>query len=69
MLRTKLALKKLGKKQQRHLTDMNIHSLAAFKNTRAHQLECIEIDKKAGIEFPSEPCWDCRKIAEKLGMD
>lgn len=62
MIRTKKAKKVLTKKEQRHLTDMGIHSMSAFEATRSDQIrqksECTKI----------EPCWDCRMIAEKLGI-
>ena len=62
MIRTKLAKKVLRKKQQKHLTEMGITSMASFKRIREDQLK----QKK---EHPDiEPCWDCRMIASKLGV-
>ena len=62
MIRTKKAKKVLTKKEQRHLTDMGIHSILVFGKVIAEQArqkrECTEI----------EPCWECRIIAEKLGI-
>ncbi|MCK5601750.1 hypothetical protein KAR91_07780 [Candidatus Pacearchaeota archaeon] len=62
MIRTKQAKRVLGKKEQKHLTEMGINSLAQFKINREKQL-------KQKAEAPDiEPCWDCRMIASKLGV-
>ena len=62
MIKTKLAKKLLKKKEQKHLTEMGINSMDIFKKNRAAQL-------KLKAECPgSEPCWDCRMIASKLGV-
>lgn len=66
MLRTKLAKRVLTKKEQKHLTkDAAIHSLAAFKRTREYQV--AELKK-----HPNNPwveCFECRLIAQKLGLE
>ena len=60
-LRTKRA-KRLTKKQQQHLTDVDVHTLAAFKRTRAAHAELKE-------RFGGEPCYECRFIALKLRLE
>lgn len=63
MLRTKIARKVLTKAEQRHLTAMGIHSMEAFKRTREAQV-------KMKTEEPRvEPCFECRTIARKLGLE
>lgn len=62
MIRTKLAKKVLGKKQQNHLTEMGINSMISFKRIREDQL------KQKEKHPDDEPCWDCRMIASKLGV-
>lgn len=62
MLRTKLALKKLTKKEQKHLTEFNVKSMAGFLRTRKHQIGWIENGGR-------EPCYECKHIARKLEVD
>jgi len=63
MIRTKLALKVLTKKEQKHLTkDAGVDSMAAFVRTRDYH-------KKWKKETGDEPCYDCRHIAIKLGLE
>ena len=62
MLRTKQAKKLLSKKEQNHLTAMEIHSIEQFKKTRAIQ---IAHDKVSEITS----CLECNQIARKLGME
>lgn len=63
MLRTKLALKVLTKAEQKHLTiDANVHSMASFLSTREYQLKHV---KDGGYE----PCYECKHIAFKLGVN
>lgn len=62
-IHTKLAKKVLTKKEQRHLTkDAGVNSMAAFLRTRKNQLEL-----KQGTLI--EPCFECRHIAKKLGLE
>lgn len=58
---------KLTKKELAHLRDVaGITTLSALRETRAAQKR----QKRLAIEFPGrEPCWDCRLIAKKLGID
>jgi len=65
-LRTKLARKVLTKKQQQHLTEMNINTMAQMQ--RMH-----EENEKRWAEFndsdgPFHGCWECRDIAQRLGL-
>ena len=64
MLTTKQAKKVLTKKEQRHLTEMGVHSVRMFRITRETQLQRKE-------QYPDnpEPCWTCRIIAGKLGWE
>ena len=54
----------LTKKEMKHLTkDAGCNIKAAFQRT----IDTHAIWRK---ENPgTEPCWDCRQIAEKLGME
>jgi hypothetical protein len=62
MIRTKLAKKVLSKKEQKHLTEMGVHSVSSFQRVRENQL-------KQKSEAPDiEPCWECRFIAGKLKL-
>jgi len=63
MIRTKLARKALTKKEQQHLTEMGVHSMEGFKRTREAQI------KMKAEEPRVEPCFECRSIAAKLGME
>lgn len=64
MLRTLKARKLLTKKEQKHLTEMNINTLAGMKRQ-------IEFMKKRAEEdnYPmTVQCYDCFKIGQKLGL-
>lgn len=63
MISTKLTKKVLSKKEQRHLSEMGIKSMADFKRTRTEQKRML----LSGTGF--EPCWDCKMIAAKLGIE
>ena len=50
----------------RHIREMGCRTLAAFKRTAEQQKhQRIENDFDPRIE----PCWECRGIARKLGLD
>jgi len=57
--------KDLTKKERKHVHEMGITTLRQFKVNAEHQAQTRK-------EFPlpefSEPCWDCRTIAKKLGL-
>ncbi len=59
MLRTKLAKKVLSKKEQKHLTEGNIHSLAAMKR---------QVEFNRGKDHITG-CVECHIIATKLGLE
>jgi len=61
MIRTKKAKKVLTKKEQRHLTESNIHTMAAMERQVAF-LKTYEGNPTI------YPCWECRAIARKLGL-
>ncbi len=67
MLKTKLAKKLLTKKEQKHLTEMGINSMAQMKNQ-------AQLDNKAMESFKANSgslfagCWKCREIVHKLGL-
>ena len=70
MLRTKLAKKVLTKKEQKHLSEVNVHSMAAFIRTRAAHAEMREKNERdKNNPLAPEPCFDCRHIALKLGLE
>ena len=62
MIRTKLAKKVLTKKEQKHLTEMGVSTMDIFNRTRTEQL------KFKKLHADTEPCWECRTIAGKLGV-
>ena len=54
---------KLTKKELKHIKDTtDSNTLLSFKANREHQLRLKEKDGR-------EPCWECRFIAEKLGLE
>jgi len=54
---------KITKKELKHLRDCGMKTLKQAKETFAYQ-------KALRDKFPkSEPCWDCKCIARKLGFD
>ena len=70
MIHTKLAKKVLTKKEQRHLTEMGINSMSVFLATRKDQIKMRkEADKEGLPPGIGEPCWKCKIIAQKLGVD
>jgi len=55
--------KKLNKGELKHIKETtDAPTLSAFKSNREHH---HEMKKKDGIE----PCYDCRHIAVKLGLE
>lgn len=53
--------KKLNKAELTHLRkDANVRTLAELKETRAGQ---------KALDPAKEVCWDCRRIAIKLGIE
>jgi hypothetical protein len=59
---------KLTKRELKHLREQGITTLRDFVDCRTKQLamKAIHIAQHPGTN--SEPCWDCRMIAEKLGV-
>lgn len=55
---------KLTKKEIQHLLDFGISSCEDLKKTRAIQIEHMKRNPEC-----VEPCWDCRTIAHKLGLE
>lgn len=60
-LTTKKARKLLTKKEQAHLTEFGIRSMAQFEELRADQKASQERSK-----YKKEPCWICWQIEKKL---
>ena len=62
MIHTKLAKKVLKKREQQHLTEVNINSMASLQ---------IQVDfmKKDKPDDPGSVCRDCWHIARKLGLE
>lgn len=57
-------MKTLSKREQKHLrTVAGVRSLAQFRATAAEQARMREREPRL------EPCWDCRAIAQKLGLE
>ncbi len=56
--------KKLRVSELKHLKECGITSLRVFQDV-------INAQQKLREKYPnhSEPCWDCRFIADKLNMD
>jgi len=61
MIRTKKAKKVLTKEEQQHLSEVNIHSMAALESQ-------IGWMKKKQPKDPWMICLDCWRIAKKLGI-
>ncbi len=61
---TKTYFKDLTRKERKHLREQGITTLKEFKVCAAGQA------KQRRVQPPewSEPCWDCRMIAKKLGL-
>jgi hypothetical protein len=55
---------KLTRPEQKHLREMGIHSLKAMRVNRGTQAKMKEYG-----ENEIEPCWECRNIAVKLGLE
>ena len=55
---------KLNKTELRHLRVMGVTTLKGAKRNAAHQARLRKFDPAPS----SEPCWECRKINEKLGL-
>lgn len=51
----------LGKKEKKHLREMGIKTLTSFKET-------AESQKKNRETGCIEPCYECKFIAQKLGL-
>jgi len=56
--------KKLNKKELAHVRKRCRGTLAGLKRAREFQKE-----KKEKFPEMSEPCWECRMIARKLGLE
>jgi hypothetical protein len=64
MLRTKKAKRLLTKAEQRHLSEMNVHSMAAMQRTAQDQAAWRK--ENPGFADPCNICWD---ICHKLGLE
>lgn len=62
-------LKRLTKKQIIHLLKTGSTTLEKFQETRKFQLEWVQSKNYARDGFCTEPCWDCREIAQRLGLE
>ena len=59
-----MRLKDLTKKERKHLRQVaGCRSLSAFARTASQQAEMRAKNPQV------EPCWDCRFIAKKLGLE
>ena len=59
---------KLTKKELAHLREHGITTLRDFVECRTKQLEMKTMGIALHPGINQEPCWDCRMIAEKLGV-
>jgi hypothetical protein len=55
--------KDLSKKERKHLRDFGVYTLGQFKEMAENQ----RINREAYKDY--EPCWTCKRIAEKLGLE
>ena len=53
--------KKLNKADLKHLKDINCNHTLRFKFV-------VEAQQEIRKEGKCEPCWDCKRIATKLGL-
>ena len=60
---------KLTARERRHLREVNVLTIKALKRMREHQRERKRDAEKRGIKNPVEPCYECRDIAIKLGLE
>lgn len=63
---------KLGKREKKHLKEFSVTTLGQFKDLRTRQLEDLaRVVKEAGEFLPNvhEPCWECKMMARKLGLE
>ena len=61
MIHTKLAKKVLTKKEQKHLTEFGMNSMASLEKQ-------IKWMKVANPKLPGSICWTCWGIGRKLGL-
>jgi hypothetical protein len=59
---------KLTEEELAHVKEWGGKTLSGFKKNREVQLNIKARAIKQGFAFP-EPCWACRQIAEKLGIE
>ena len=70
MICTTLAKKMLTKKEQKHLSEIGIYSMASFLRTRKEQIKMQEKSRTRGHSPGiAEPCFVCLRIAQKLGIE
>ena len=56
--------KKLNKKELSHLRENKMHTLQDMRENREKQRSLMERSTNGG-----EICWDCKIIAQKLGIE
>jgi len=64
MLRTKKAKKALTKKLQKHLTEVGIHTIKDFEESRIKQKQIMK-----NLNTSREICWTCWEIEKRLKGD
>ena len=60
--------KKLTKKERKHLSEARCNNTFLFQKTIEEHDEWRAKDFEEHGKVRTEPCWDCRFIAHKLGM-
>lgn len=63
---------KLTKKEKKHLKEQGISTLSHFKSVREAQKQTLVHSIKTRKEYVPgimEPCWECKMIARRLGLE
>jgi nitrogen fixation protein FixH len=68
----KVPFYKLTKKEKKHLKEQGITTLTQFKSVREAQKKSLSYDIKTRKDYlPGlmEPCWECKMMARRLGLE
>lgn len=67
-----VSFSKLTKKEKKHLKEQGISTLTHFKSVREAQKKTLVHSIKTRKEYVPgimEPCWECKMIARRLGLE
>lgn len=67
MSEKKVCFKNLSKKEKAHLKEMGCNTFSAFKETAQYQAKLRREHTETSYNY--EPCYDCKHIALKLGLE